>query len=482
MRALTLLRRRTTRRRRGFDEDLYVNVARVGQEEDDWQEPDDSWLDLDGGESEEEAGVYCISACMRRDDSGLEDKLEYFPDVTPTQVEEETVEDRWWSPEPQGLQSEEENEEDNRYINTIPTGSLEAKGDDPEPAESHIEAGVALANQGHQAVNEEHEEEGGKHQECVAISEPPAKKKLKRRMPRKKVLRGEQETWEAARRDAWLRELLTDSSGNESDGGCSRFEESSRWIAEMGEHAVEVDSTLPRDTSDEDFMKGALATLDMLDERVERVGEKLEQIEMRVMKLGEGKKAVRKRKRVRGEDSGVLRRSERLRPKLTGGGQLGKAMLMLSVLSMFSGQGEAQESKSGHHEVVLEVVRNIAIGLEMAESVAIGVEVTKVRATILQRWDWYGPTPRTTLVGPRQTEPREAAQAEPLREAPNCTTTADEAGGLKRERGGSVRAPDHGIVYGVRASSHPGLGRHDRPHNVNLQSLAGGGSQGVQRR
>ncbi len=84
---------------------------------------------------------------------------------------------------------------------------------------------------------------------------------------------------------------------------------------------------------------------------------------------------------------------------MTGGGQLGKAMLMLSVLCVFSSQGEARESSGGHHEVVLEVVRNMAIGLEMAESVAIGVEVTKVRSTILQRWDWYGPTPRTMLDG-----------------------------------------------------------------------------------
>jgi hypothetical protein len=57
-------------------------------------------LDLDGGESEEEAGVYCISACMRKDDSGLEDELEYFHDVTPPPEGEETVGDRWWSPEP----------------------------------------------------------------------------------------------------------------------------------------------------------------------------------------------------------------------------------------------------------------------------------------------------------------------------------------------------------------------------------------------
>jgi hypothetical protein len=26
------------------DEDLYVNIARIGPEEDDWQEPDDSCL------------------------------------------------------------------------------------------------------------------------------------------------------------------------------------------------------------------------------------------------------------------------------------------------------------------------------------------------------------------------------------------------------------------------------------------------------
>jgi hypothetical protein len=203
----------------------------------------------------------------------------------------------------------------------------------------------------------------------------------------------------------------------------------------MGEHAVEVDSTAPRDVSDEDFVKGALATLDMLDERVERVGERLEQIEMRVMKLGERKKAVRKRRRVEEEDSGVLRRSERLRPKSTGGGQLGKAMLMLSMLSVFSSQGEAREPSSGHHEVVLEKVRSIVIGLEMAESVAMGVEVTEVRATIIQRWDLYGLTPRTTLDGFRGPELREMARAEPLREAPNCTTTADETGELNAREG-----------------------------------------------
>jgi hypothetical protein len=135
------------------------------------------------------------------------------------------VEDRWCSPEPQGLRSEVEDEENNRYINNILSGDLEVKGENPEPAKSCTEAreAEALSPQGQEAVNEVPKEVGGEHQECVAGSQPPAMRKPKRRMPRKKVVCDEQETWETARRDAWLRELLTDSSGDESEGGCSRF-------------------------------------------------------------------------------------------------------------------------------------------------------------------------------------------------------------------------------------------------------------------
>jgi hypothetical protein len=68
------------------DEEWYVHVIRAEQRESNWQEFDDSWLELDGEESEEEARDYCPSACLRKDDSGLEDELEYFP---------ETGEDGW---------------------------------------------------------------------------------------------------------------------------------------------------------------------------------------------------------------------------------------------------------------------------------------------------------------------------------------------------------------------------------------------------
>jgi hypothetical protein len=243
------------------DEDLYVNIARIGQEEDDWQEPDDSWLELDGGESEEEAEVYCISACLREDDSGLEDELEYFHDVTPPTEEEGAAEVRWWSPEPQGLQSEEEDEEENQYLVNLLTGGLETGSNDSELTRSQTEAAVAPVARDCQTPEEGPEEEKRSYQEDVNSSEPPTKKKPKRRVPRKKEVCGEWEKWETARRDAWLRELLTDSSEGESEDGYARFEESNRWIAKMTGGAVENGPVGPRDASSEDFVRGASASL-----------------------------------------------------------------------------------------------------------------------------------------------------------------------------------------------------------------------------
>jgi hypothetical protein len=62
---------------------------------------------------------------------------------------------------------------------------------------------------------------------------PPLEKEVKRRRLRKKVTKDESHKWEVARQDAWLRELLTDSSGSETDEDYARFTESGRWVAEM---------------------------------------------------------------------------------------------------------------------------------------------------------------------------------------------------------------------------------------------------------
>jgi hypothetical protein len=64
-------------------------------------------------------------------------------------------------------------------------------------------------------------------------AEPPRAKKIKRRKHRKKVTRDKDHQWELARQGAWLREMLTDSSGSETEEKYAKFAESGRWIAEM---------------------------------------------------------------------------------------------------------------------------------------------------------------------------------------------------------------------------------------------------------
>jgi hypothetical protein len=41
--------------------------------------------------------------------------------------------------------------------------------------------------------------------------------------------------WEDARRDAWLRQMLSDTSSDEDEEGYGRFAESDRWMAELFE-------------------------------------------------------------------------------------------------------------------------------------------------------------------------------------------------------------------------------------------------------
>ncbi len=76
-------------------------------------------------------------------------------------------------------------------------------------------------------------EESGESSEAPESTGPPSAKKIKRRRLRKKVMKDEDHRWEMARQDAWLRELLTDSSGSETEEDYTRFAESGRWITEM---------------------------------------------------------------------------------------------------------------------------------------------------------------------------------------------------------------------------------------------------------
>jgi hypothetical protein len=63
--------------------------------------------------------------------------------------------------------------------------------------------------------------------------EPVCTRRTRRRKLRKKVKREQNRQWESARQDAWLREMLTDSSGSETEEKYARYAESGRWIAEM---------------------------------------------------------------------------------------------------------------------------------------------------------------------------------------------------------------------------------------------------------
>jgi hypothetical protein len=141
------------------------------------------------------------------------------------------------------------------------TGGLETESNDPELTRSQTETAAAPVACDHQAPEDGSEEEKRSYQKGVNSSRPPTKKKFKRRMPREKEVCGERENWETARRDAWLRELLTDSSEGESEDGYTRFEESSRWIAKMTGGAAEASLAETRDASSENFVRGASATL-----------------------------------------------------------------------------------------------------------------------------------------------------------------------------------------------------------------------------
>ncbi len=74
---------------------------------------------------------------------------------------------------------------------------------------------------------------GGPTSEAPSEGKSLHTKKTKRKKLRKKVTKDKDHEWELARQDAWLREMLTDSSGSESEEKYARFAESGRWIAEM---------------------------------------------------------------------------------------------------------------------------------------------------------------------------------------------------------------------------------------------------------
>ncbi len=197
------------------DEEWWVGTVTMEEAK---EEGEETLEEID--ESEPEGEVWHgTSVFMRKDDSGLEDEFEYLWEAHIPSDPGEPEEDRWRSPEPPEPRSEKD-EEEGRYLTKVL--GLEPQGDKARQEEPPALAGVTPCP-----------EVGDPTPETPGEGGSPNSKKIKRRKPRKKVTKNKDQEWELARQDAWLREMLTDSSGSESEEKYARFAESGRWIAEM---------------------------------------------------------------------------------------------------------------------------------------------------------------------------------------------------------------------------------------------------------
>jgi hypothetical protein len=210
----------------GEEEVMFVNT--VQQEEDDWQEPDNSWLELEGGESGEEAGVYCIGACLGQGDPGLGDEREHPPGVSSPSENERARKVRWWSPGSQGLQLDKENEEGVQYLVSLLMGGLEIGSEDPEPTRPRAEAALASGGCDRRALEGEAVKGREGPQENAHGGLLPPEGKPREGAPGKKEVCGERDGWGTARRG-----LLANNSKDEPEGECIAGVESSQWRAEM---------------------------------------------------------------------------------------------------------------------------------------------------------------------------------------------------------------------------------------------------------
>jgi hypothetical protein len=213
------------------EEEWWVHMIRVEEREESPGEMEDS----EPEEDERRENRYITSTCMKKDDSGLEDELEYFWEAPIPSDSDEREEDRWWAPGPQQPSSEEDKEEVQYLTDLLGLGPRE--NDAKEGGTSPL-AEVAPGTSGSDQLSSPGKPAGEEERPSKVLEStgPPHAKKLKRRGLRKKVMGNESHRWEVARRDAWLCELLTDSSESETEENYAifpRFTESGRWIPEM---------------------------------------------------------------------------------------------------------------------------------------------------------------------------------------------------------------------------------------------------------
>ncbi len=164
-----------------------------------------------GGESKPDGEIQPITGhCSGRHDSGPGGEPEY---PTDTHHSEEVEEDGWWSPGLSQSSSEEDEEEVHRPVQV----------QSPKPRDlKPILGGATGGPEGAITVPGKPQREWAPHPESA-----------KRRKLRKKTERNRDQEWEKARQDAWLREMLSDTSGSEDEESYGRFAESGRWAFEL---------------------------------------------------------------------------------------------------------------------------------------------------------------------------------------------------------------------------------------------------------
>ncbi len=137
------------------------------------------------------------------DDFGLEMQPEYSSDDCSA---DEPTEDGWWNP------------------GATQPYSVEGRAGTQHPTErwspgfqrkqfAQVKAAVVL---------------GGSHERRVPCSASAKRRKLRKRPGMISV-----RDWEEARRDAWLRQMLSDTSSDEDEERYGRFAESGRWMSEL---------------------------------------------------------------------------------------------------------------------------------------------------------------------------------------------------------------------------------------------------------
>jgi hypothetical protein len=172
----------------------------LGEDEDE-DEDEECWVGTVGAVEETQGGVVRSEPgeethlATREGDSGLEEEPEYPLDINST--------DGWWSPEPP-QSSPEEDEEEAQYLMRAWDSRSQGKKPPQNKATGDLREKVM-------APDEFWKEQSSRPRGA------------KRRKLRRRVEKTRDQKWEEARQDAWLRQMLSDTSSSEDEESCGRF-------------------------------------------------------------------------------------------------------------------------------------------------------------------------------------------------------------------------------------------------------------------